>query len=100
MRAIKITSVVDLVDTESSPQALRQAVNGGTESIRLRDGGVMIVNETGATNGMPQNPLASLVAGTMVYGPALIVGESDTGCYTDVPEAFMELLKLDIEATE
>lgn len=98
MKAVSIMPLIKLVDFEPSVKAISAQIYGAIENIRLKDGGVMIVNRDGATNGMPQNPLASLVAGTMVYGPALIVGESDKGCYTDVPEAFMELLKLDIEA--
>lgn len=91
MRAIRITSIVELVDVGS----FQQEVGGCAERIGLRDGGAMLVNRDGASNGMPQNPIASLVAGTMVYGPALIVGEDADGWYIDVPAAFSELLMIE-----
>lgn len=91
MRAIKIESTVRVVDVDS----FQQEVGGQWECIVLKDDGAMLVNRDGATNGMPQNPIASLVAGTMVYGPALIVGRDDDGWYIDVPEPFYELLLIE-----
>ena len=73
---------------------MQQEVQGSFETVRLRDGGIMIVNEKGAVNGMPQNPIASLVAGTMIYGPALIAGV-DGDEFTDVPEQYHELLMIE-----
>ena len=90
IRAIKITSTVELVDVVS----FQNAVGGAKESIRLKDRGRMIVNRDGERLGMPQNSIASLVAGTMVYGPAVIVGVDDRGFYTDVPQEFTSLLTL------
>ena len=94
MNVIKITSTVEAKTIEQGLTALQQEVCGSIETIQLRDGGVMIVNEQGARNGMPQNPIASLVAGTLVYGPVLIVGK-DTAGYTDAPEQYTELLMIE-----
>lgn len=94
MRAIKITSRVELKDIRNRLHDLQQEVLGSIECVPLRDGGIMLVNEEGAINGMPQNPIASLVAGTMIYGPVLIVGNGGED-FTDVPDAFDELLQLD-----
>lgn len=95
MRVIKITSVVRPADVEASVRSVENEVCGRIENIRLKDGGTMIVNRDGATSGMPQNPIASLVAGTLVYGPALIVGEDEYGDYDDVPDPFYELLLIE-----
>ena len=94
MRAIKITSLVKAIDVKNELHALQQEVQGYIEEVRLKDRGIMLVNEEGAINGMPQNPIASLVAGTMIYGPALIVGRAGDE-YTDFPEAFTELLMIE-----
>ena len=94
MRAIKITSLVKAIDVKNELHALQQEVQGYIEEVRLKDRGIMLVNEEGAINGMPQNPIASLVAGTMIYGPALIVGQ-DGSEYADFPAAFTELLMID-----
>ena len=96
MRAIKITSLVRPVDVENSLKALQTEVQGYIEEVRLKDGGCVLVNEEGALNGMPQNPIASLVAGTLIYGPALIVGiDEDREDYTDVPASYAELLMIE-----
>lgn len=94
MRAIKITSRVELKDVRNRLYDLQREILGCIECVHLRDGGIMLVNEEGAINGMPQNPIASLVAGTMIYGPVLIVGNGGED-FTDVPDAFDELLQLD-----
>lgn len=96
MRAIKITSLVKPVDVENDLKALQTEVQGNIEEIRLRGGGCMLVNEEGALNGMALNPIAGLVAGTLIYGPALIVGiDEDSEDYTDVPASYAELLMIE-----
>lgn len=93
MKALKITGIVQLVEIANDLRALQHAVDGYIETIGLRDGGVMIVDEEGMLKGKPQNPLAGLVAGTMIYGTALIVG-TDKDEFDDVPENYFELLRL------
>ena len=96
MRAIKITSFVKPIDVENDPNALQREVLGPFENVRLRDGGVMLVNEDGARNGLALNPIAGLIAGALTYGPVLIVGmDDDETSYTDVPGRYMELLMID-----
>lgn len=94
MNVIKITSTVEIKTIGDELRALQQEVCGSIETIQLRDGGVMVVNEQGVRNGMPQNPIASLVAGTMVYGPAIIAGRTAEG-FTDAPEQYTELLMIE-----
>lgn len=96
MKALKITGIVQPVEIANDLRALQHAVDGYIETIGLRDGGVMIVDEEGMLKGKPQNSLAGLVAGTMIYGTALIVG-TDEDEFDDVPENYMELLRLNDE---
>lgn len=96
MKALRITGIVELVEITNDLRALQHAVGGYIETIGLRDGGVMIVDEEGMLKAKPQNPLAGLIAGTMIYGVALIVG-TDEDEFDDVPENYMELLRLNDE---
>lgn len=96
MKALKITGIVQPVEIANDLRALQHAVDGYIETIGLRDGGVMIVDEEGMLKGKPQNPLAGLVAGTMIYGTALIVG-ADEDEFDDVPECYMWLLHMNDE---
>lgn len=95
MRAILIKGyLVHAVDVANELHALQYAVDGYIETIGLRDGGVMIVDEEGMLKGKPYNALASLVAGTGICGDALIVGANGED-FTDVPAQYVEdLLRL------
>lgn len=95
MRAILIKGyLVHAVDIANELHALQYAVGGHIETINLRDEGVMLVDEEGMLNGKPYNTLASLVAGTGIFGDALIVG-ADGEEFTDVPSKYVEdLLRL------
>lgn len=91
IRALKITGVVTLVDVDNNLKALQHAVDGYIETITLRGGAVMIVDEEGMLKEKPLNPIAGLIAGTMIYGVALIVGrDSDEFC--DVPDELITIL--------
>lgn len=96
MKALKITGIVQLIDIHNELEALQHAVDGYIETIGLPDGAVMIVDEESQIKGKPYNTLASLVAGTAIYGIALIVG-TDEDEFDDVPETYMELLRLNDE---
>ena len=90
MKAISIDKEVRIIDIKDELSELQAAVQGCIECVQLYDGEVMIVNEEGRLNGMTQNPIASLIAGQLIYGPVLIVGEAGEN-FTDVPEAYAEL---------
>ena len=45
MNVIKITSTVTIKAVENRLRDLQQEVQGSFETVRLRDGGIMIVNE-------------------------------------------------------
>lgn len=88
MKALKITGIVQLIDIDNDLKALQRAVDGYIETIGLRDGGVMIVDEEGMIKDKPCNNIASLIAGTMIYGVALIVG-ADEDKFDDVPQKYV-----------
>lgn len=59
-------------------QTLGAAIEGFFEIVRLRTiypDRVMCVNDCGAINDMPLNPLASAIAGQWIFGPAVILRE-------------------------
>lgn len=89
MRAILIKGlIIRRIDIENTLPALQQAVDGKIETVTLRDNGVMICDREAMPKDKPYNNLASLIAGTGIYGDALIVGaDGDTFC--DVPDPFL-----------
>lgn len=92
MRAIKLQGfLIKLIDVENTVKDLQTAVDGKLESISLRDDGVMICDREALPKDKPYNNLASLIAGTGVYGDALIVGTDGKG-FDDVPDPFMALM--------
>ncbi|MBQ5686863.1 MAG: DUF3846 domain-containing protein [Ruminococcus sp.] len=92
MKAITIKgTIVRLDEIQNDLRTLQMAVDGRIETVGLRDGGVMIVDEESQIKGKPYNTLASLVAGTAIYGIALIVG-ADEDEFDDVPETYLHLL--------
>jgi hypothetical protein len=84
---------ITIVDVENDLRALQQAVGGRIETVGLRDGGVMIVDEKGILKQYPHNDTASYISGRHIYGTALIVG-ADGDEFDDVPEQYLPLLKL------
>ena len=92
MRAMLLKGFrLSLIDVENTVKDLQNAVDGKLESISLRDSGVMICDRDALPKDKPYNNLASLIAGTGVYGDALIVGTDGKG-FSDVPEPFMALM--------
>lgn len=80
-----------LEDVENTLPALKQVVDGKIETVTLRDNGVMICDRDALPKDKPYNNLASLIAGTGIYGDALIVG-ADEDAFCDVPDPFLALL--------
>ena len=80
-----------LEDVENTLPALQQVVDGKIETTTLRDDGVMISDRDALPKDRPYNNLASLIAGTGIYGDALIVG-ADGDEFCDVPDPFLALL--------
>lgn len=95
MKAIKIEGrTVSEVKIDNTLEALRAAVDGNIEAVTLIPGkAVMIVNEEGLLRGMAPNPAASMIAGTKIVGPALIVGV-DGEEFTDVPDNIAKSIKI------
>lgn len=94
MRALKIEpNSITVIDIENELRALQQAIGGYIETVGLRDGGVMIVDEEGLLKQYPHNDLASYISGRHIYGTALIVG-TDEDEFDDVPEQYLALLDI------
>lgn len=94
MRALRIMqNSISIVDVENDLTALRQAVGGRIETIGLRDGGVMIVDEEGMLKQYPHNDNASYISGRHIYGTALIVG-TDGDDFDDVSGDYFVYLEL------
>ena len=92
MKAITIKgAIVRLDEIKNDLRALQYAVDGYIETVGLKDGAVMIVDEEGLLKDKPYNTLASLIAGTCIYGTALIVGRKGDQ-FDDVPEIYLPLL--------
>lgn len=86
MKALRLEDrSIITADIENTLEALQAAVDGYIEAVTLIPGkAVMIVNEEGLLRGMVPNPAASMIAGTKIVGPALIVGV-DGEEFTDFP---------------
>jgi len=88
IRAMKLDlNSISIVDVENDLHALQNAVGGHIETVGLKDGGVMIVDEEGMLKQYPHNDLASYISGRHIYGTALIVGV-DGEEFDDVPEQY------------
>lgn len=99
MRAMRLDlNRISLIDINSETietelRAMQQAVGGYIETVHLKDGGVMLVDEEGMLKQYPRNDLASILSGHHIYGTALIVGQSGDRL-TDVPEKYLALLEI------
>ena len=88
MRALKLEmNSISIVDVDNDLKALQKAVCGNIETVRLKDGAVMIVDEEGMLKQYPRNDLASYISGKHIYGTALIVGYNGKS-FDDVPEQY------------
>ena len=95
LKAIKIEGIkINPVDVENEYSALQNAVDGKPETIKLRDGGIMLCDRDALPKDKPYNNIASLIAGTSVYGDAIILGYNGME-YDDVPQDFVTLLLFD-----
>lgn len=92
MRAMLLKGfLISMIDLENTLPAMQQAIGGKIETTTLRDDGVMISDRDALPKERPYNNLASLIAGTSIYGDAVIVGaEGDAFC--DIPDPFLALL--------
>lgn len=96
MRAILISTdyTIEEINVENSLEALQKAVEGHIENVTLiTDLAAMIANEEGLLLGMKRNIIASIIAGTEIVGPALIVGISDEE-YCDVPDKAKRIIRV------
>ncbi|MBP0974832.1 MAG: DUF3846 domain-containing protein [Oscillospiraceae bacterium] len=88
MRAMKLDlNSISIVDVENDLHALQKAVGGRIETVGLKDGAVMIVDEEGMLKQYPHNDLASYISRRHIYGTALIVGV-DGEEFDDVPDQY------------
>ena len=92
MRAMLLKGfLISMIDLENTLPAMQQVIGGKIETTTLRDDGVMISDRDALPKERPYNNLASLIAGTSIYGDAVIVGaEGDAFC--DIPDPFLALL--------
>ena len=95
LKAIEVKGFrINLIDVENEISALQKAVDGKPETIKLRDGGIMLCDRDALPKDKPYNNIASLIAGTSVYGDAIILGYNGME-YDDVPQEFIALLLFD-----
>ena len=98
MKAIKFegrkNSLVNIpaMDIRDETKALQNIIGGYLEAVRISEDAVMLVDEDGYVKCLPPNPAATLVAGKVILGTALLVGlaVNDDGelYFTDVPKRF------------
>ena len=91
IRAMKLElnriSLIDIEDKDDI-QCYRNEVGGVFETIRLKDGGLMLASKEGLIKKHPHNDLASYISERHIYGTALIVGMDISGFFCDVPEQY------------
>lgn len=92
MRAMMLKGFrISMIDVENTLKDMQRVIDGKIETTTLRDDGVMISDRDALPKERPYNNLASLIAGTGIYGDALIVG-ADGDEFCDVPDPFLALL--------
>ena len=95
IRALEISlNSIRVIDVPNELHALQQAVGGHIETVGLKDGGVMIVDEEGLLKQYQRNDLASIISGHHIYGTALIVG-ADEDEFDDVPQQYIDSYMID-----
>lgn len=95
IRALRIAlNSIDVIDIPNELHALQQAVGGHIETVGLKDGGIMIVDEEGLLKQYPRNDMASYISGSHIYGTALIVG-ADGDEFDDVPQQYIDAYMID-----
>lgn len=68
---------------------MQDAVGGYIETIRMKDGGIMIVDEEGVLKQYQHNDMASYIIGFHIFGTALIVGDGGE-VFDDVPQQYID----------
>lgn len=92
MKALMVKGFrTNVVDVDGTQRVFEYAVDGKIETIKLRDNGVLICDRDAQEKNKSYNNLASIIAGTCVYGAALIVGR-DGERFEDAPAPFLVLL--------
>lgn len=95
IRALRIAlNSIDVIDVPNELHAMQQAVGGYIETVGLKDGGIMIVDEEGLLKQYPRNDMASYISGRHIYGTALIVG-ADGDEFDDVPQQYIDAYMID-----
>jgi|GEM_PF-3742564 len=90
MKALKITGVAQLIEMQKDVRLIEYLLNcasGCIETIWLKDA-VIAVDREAQQRGKPRNNLASLIAGTGIYGVAIVMGDGEE----DVPEQYITSL--------
>lgn len=102
MIAIKITPQGNpyLIGIESSGIAeelhlMQDHIGGYIETVRLKDGGIMLVDEDGIRKHKKENRVASALCGQKIVGTVLIVGEEED-YLTDVPPKYFALFAINM----
>lgn len=95
MKALLINNhSLEEIEVENTLEALQKQVGGYIETVTLvQEKAVMIVNEEGWLLGFGLNPVATMVAGTKIVGPALIVGV-DGEEFCNIPKGLAKRLWL------
>lgn len=70
-------------------------IGGYMETVRLKDGGIMIIDEDGRHKRKKDNYIASILSGTKIVGTVLIVGEEED-YLTDVPPKYFALFAINM----
>ena len=93
MKALRLWHDISEAEIENTLETLQHEVLGYIECLTLiPDKAVMIVNEEGRLLGLAPNEPATKLVGTLIVGPALIVGV-DGEEFADVPEDVVRLIK-------
>lgn len=78
---------------------MQDHVGGYIETVRLKDGGILLVDEDGIQKRLPENLIASVLSGSRIRGNVLIVGQDiqqQEPVLSDVPEQYFALLAFDM----
>lgn len=90
--AIRPDGAVEFHDHDPSLEAMQSAVGGYVERIipprplRPLDHMTFLANEDGRAAGLPDNPLASALAGVRLVGTVVIAGQPARGDLTPLPD--------------
>lgn len=80
---------------ESELHQMQAHIGGYLETVHLRDGGIMLVDEDGVMKRLHENQIASALSGQRILGTVLIVGQKED-LLTDVPSKYYALLAINM----